>query len=461
MSSGTRIVIVGAGPCGLGAAWRLNELGIDSYEVFEREDYVGGLSASFVDDSGFTWDIGGHILFSHYDYFDAVMESVLPHNEWLPHQRESWIWMRNRFIPYPLQYNIGRLPAREMMECLAGLVKRGGNDLDMEKANFLDWIRNSFGDGIAKHFLVPYNRKVWAYPPEELSAGWVGERVAVPDVQRIMGNIITGRDDCSWGPNNTFRFPLNGGGGAIWRALAGRLPEKKIHLGAELVSWDAGRKVVGFADGTEVPYDYLITTIPVDRLVRAAREPLQSVADGFVYSSAHIVGIGLEGSPPEHLRTKCWMYFPEDDNPFYRVTVFSNYSLRNVPAGGYWSLMGEISESPKKPVDRSSLIESAVKGLVNTRLIEDKARIASTWSYRAEYAYPTPFLGRDAILDTLLDELLAGGVYSRGRFGAWKYECSNQDHALMQGVEAVENILFGTPELTVRYPAFVNSGRVR
>jgi len=256
------IAIIGAGPCGLGAAWRLNELGYSNYKIFEKNDHIGGLSASFVDDQRFTWDIGGHIQFSHYDYFDGVMQTVISQKDWIAHERESWIWMRDRFIPYPLQYNIGRLPAKEMMECLDGLIACRDSSADHDKANFLEWILHSFGEGLAKHFLIPYNKKVWAYPPEDLDAEWIGDRVAVPDVNRIKDNIASGRDDCSWGPNNTFNFPLHGGTGAIWRGVAERIPRDNIILGAELSSWDTDRKVLKFTNAIEHSYDYLISTMP-------------------------------------------------------------------------------------------------------------------------------------------------------------------------------------------------------
>jgi len=68
-----RVVIVGAGPTGLGAAYRLHQLGEDDFLVVERGDRAGGLAASYVDDQGFTWDTGGHVHFSHYAYFDALM----------------------------------------------------------------------------------------------------------------------------------------------------------------------------------------------------------------------------------------------------------------------------------------------------------------------------------------------------------------------------------------------------
>jgi protoporphyrinogen oxidase len=459
VSDKKKIVIIGAGPCGLGAAWRLHELEMSNYEVFEKNPCVGGLSASFADEKGFTWDIGGHIQFSHYDYFDRVMAALLPEDGWVFHERESWIWMRNRFIPYPLQYNIGMLPEKEMLECLAGLINCSNSSLP--NANFLEWILHTFGEGIAKHFLIPYNKKVWAYPPEKLSAQWTGERVAVPDVKRVIENIINEREDCSWGPNNAFKFPLYGGTGAIWDAVANRLPKEKIHLCSELMAVDTDRKILKFKNGHEENYDYLISTMPIDQLVHCIKGIECNPNERFVYSSTNIIGVGLKGAPPEKLRTKCWMYFPEDDNPFYRVTVFSNYSPNNVPQGGYWSLMGEVSESPHKPVKRDQLINDALQGFYNTQLIEKNASIVSIWTHRAEYAYPTPFLGRDELIDPYLSALQKKNIYSRGRFGAWKYECSNMDHVLMQGIEAVDNMLFGAPELTLNYPSFINAHRVR
>src|SRR5690242_11509573 len=96
------IVILGAGPTGLGAAHRLKELGLSNLVVFEKEAYPGGLAASFTDNAGFTWDIGGHVQFSHYGYFDRLMDDLLS-DQWLSHERESWIWIADRFVPYPFQ----------------------------------------------------------------------------------------------------------------------------------------------------------------------------------------------------------------------------------------------------------------------------------------------------------------------------------------------------------------------
>jgi len=455
----SRILILGAGPTGLGAARRLEELGHRDWLLLEGNGKAGGLASSFVDEKGFTWDIGGHVQFSHYEYFDRAMEEFLGKDGWLRHERESWVWMRDRFIPYPFQNNIRHLPEDELERCLAGL-RQINNQAAANPANFREWILATFGEGIADVFMVPYNFKVWAFPPELMNAGWVGERVAVTDIQRVLRNIEQARDDVSWGPNNTFQFPLHGGTGAIWEECARRLPSEKLRFNTHAVEIDLEQRHVKTSDGQTLQYDTLISTIPLRELIRlTGQSQLQESADeGLLYSSSNIFGIGLRGAPPEALRTKCWMYFPENNCPFYRVTVFSNYSPNNVPdIATTWSLMAEVSESSQKPVNQEQLLEEVIEGMLKTRLIESREDIVSTWKYRAGYGYPTPGLKRDAALDHILPFFESKDVYPRGRFGLWKYEVSNQDHSFMQGVEIVEHLLNGRAEITAQNPNLANS----
>src|SRR5437868_6726400 len=112
-----KIAIIGAGPCGLGAGYRLQELGETDFVIFDQNSYAGGLATSFQDEKGFWWDIGGHVQFSHYTYFDKIMDDLLGDN-WLEHQRQSAVWIMDRFVPYPFQLNIHRLPPKERDECL-------------------------------------------------------------------------------------------------------------------------------------------------------------------------------------------------------------------------------------------------------------------------------------------------------------------------------------------------------
>lgn len=145
------------------------------------------------------------------------------------------------------------------------------------------------------------------------------------------------------------------------------------------------------------------------------------------------------------------LYFPEDDSPFYRATIFSNYSPENQPdeeillptkqladgtkpssadakPGPYWSIMLEVSESSYKPVNHETLLEDCIKGLINTELLEPSDEIVSTYVRRFDHGYPTPSLKRNGALDEILPYLQEKNIFSRGRFGAWKYEVGNQDH---------------------------------
>jgi protoporphyrinogen oxidase len=437
-----RIVIIGAGPCGLGAAYRLKELGYRNWAVFEEEPHIGGLSASVKDRQGFVWDKGGHVIFSHFKYFDDIIRKLLG-TEFIEHQRKAYIYSFDRWIPYPFQNNIRYLPVKELLECILGLTEAQSRKNDPR--HFKDWILYTFGDGIAKYFLIPQNLKTWGYPLEYISKDWIGERVSVIDIKRILKNIIADKDDVSWGPNNKFKFPLYGGTGGLFNKFQPIIKEK-LFLRKKAVGINIKKRQILFADGSKDNYDILINTSSLDQFIRMMepRQKALSCASGSLkYSGSYVVGVGLKGRCTS---TKCWMYFPEDKTPCYRITYFSNYSRHNVPDHSlYWSLLCETSYSRYKKVTKSNIIEDTINGLIATKLISksDKKNIVSTQLIDIKYSYPIPTLKRDNALQLINASLEKNMIYSRGRFGAWKYECGNMDHSLMQGVNIVERIVLG------------------
>jgi protoporphyrinogen oxidase len=447
-----KIIIIGAGPTGLGAGYRLKELGYTNFTIYDRQPQIGGLASSFTDSAGFTWDIGGHVMFSHYKYYDRVFEELMG-DDFQMNNRESWVRMMETWVPYPFQNNVRYLPKQAAFECLSGLVKAQMEADHRSTRNFGEFIDAVFGDGIARHFMRPYNFKVWAHPPEMLNKEWIGERVAMLDIHRAIKNVVLGEDDFGWGPNNQFKFPLFGGTGEFYRRFAKPLAGHiELNKGVDFIN--LRRKEVRFSDGQVLPYDTLISTIPLDKLCNdmlngEVPRPIKQSAARLRHSGGYMVGVGIRQPCPS---TKSWMYFPEDNCPFYRVTYLSNYSPHMTPDNNrYYSLLAETSYSEFKPVDGSRIVEDTIAGMVRAGLIseEDRNDIVDTWVFDAKYSYPTPSVERDGILKEVIPCLEGHDIYSRGRFGMWKYEVSNTDHSLMQGVELVNRLLLGEPESTI------------
>ena len=440
----SRLLIVGAGPTGLGAAHRLAERGHDDWVVLEAGDGVGGLARSFTDAAGFTYDIGGHVLFSHYPYYSEVVARALgeEHSEL---QREAWVFMEGRFIPYPFQNNIRDLAPETVYECLVGLIE--AQRRQHHPATFADWLQAVFGDGMARHFMLPYNEKVWATPPELMGYGWIGERVPVVDVAAVLRNVVLGQDQVGWGPNSTFRYPLRGGTGRLYREIAKPLSDR-IELSRPVVAVDPDARTVTTADGRAWSYDALLSTMPLDGLVGACRgapAAVRAAAGRLAFSGTHVVGVGLDRPAGT---TRNWVYFPEPDVPFYRVTYLSNYSPHITPAAGQMLLLTETSTSAHRPQGGATIADRVIDGLVTTGLMrpEDRGRVVTTWRCSPARTYPVPTLDRDAALAAIEPWLRRRRIWSRGRFGAWRYEIGNMDHSFMQGVEWVDHVLDGAPE---------------
>lgn len=445
-----KIVIIGAGPTGLGAAYRLHELGYENWVLYEKSDYVGGHASSHVDPQGFVWDEGGHVIFSHYPYFDKLIEQMLGGEE---NQlvRESWIVSGESWVPYPLQNNLRYLPKSVQVDCLLGAAVAAANGKLREATNFREWILASFGQGIADVFMFPYNTKVWTTPLEQMSKSWIAERVAVVDFKRMLESVLLERDDMGWGPNSKFKFPLHGGTGAIYRRMANCFPGK-VQRGKELVEVDSARRRVSFADGGGDTYDILISSAPIDLLVRAlkpADEQMREAAAQLEHNNLLVLGIGLK----KKIETgKCWIYFADEAIPCYRATHFSHYSRFNVPDGDtehYSSLMCEVSFRAGELPDSERILDRVIGELIRVKILEasDRDRIVSRYSRAVAYSYPIPTLDRDRALAILQPALMQQGIYSRGRFGAWRYEVGNMDHSVMMGVEAVNHIVAGEKEV--------------
>jgi protoporphyrinogen oxidase len=439
------VVVVGAGPCGLACAWELRRLGVPDVVVLESAASAGGLSGSTLDANGFTWDRGGHVLFSHYREFDELLAEVLG-DDVIEHDRAAYVHVDGRFVPYPLQNNLRHLSRDLAVECLIGLI-RAQTTASSSATTFDEWLVAQFGEGLAGCFMHPYNQKVWQIPLNEMSVSWVGERVAVIDWQQALRSILTGVDPEPWGLNATFSFPAAGGIGEIWRRLAALLAETVLYR-HPVGGVDPRRRRVSLESGAVLEYEWLVWTAPLDRLINVstgATSQVRRAADALRHTSVTVVGLGYETPDVEG---RSWVYVADKEVPFYRLTTFSRYSPAHVPDGRtdrFCSFMAEIARgggrrptaSPERHVDR------AIREL---GLVPADARVVSTHVDDLDHAYPVPTIDRDRALQAIEPWLDRHGILARGRFGTWRYEIGNMDHAVKMGVDAARRIAHGTEE---------------
>lgn len=461
----TELLICGAGPAGLGAAWRLSELFQTASQsadwlLVEASAKAGGMAISEQQD-GFTWDLGGHVLFPHYQYFDDVLDKVVP--EWVEVKPVRGAWMFDQFIPYPVQRNIRYFPDEVLDECLHGLSTIKNDPPDAQ--NFEQYLKASFGEGLYQHFFEALNLKMWGTHPGKMDASWTQHRsgsktsnVPSVDLQRITDNINNKQDDLAWTEDTRIRYPSFGGTGAVWSGVAARLPEERLAFNRKIVAVNTKDRVATFSDGGQARYDNLFTSMPLDRLLSCLEDKpeLSELAKQFSPAVVDVVGIGISGECPDELKGICSVYTPVETIAFWRASILSNFSATMAPDNA-WSILCEINSGPDRPAV-SDPVSAVIEGLEQLGFASS-GQIISQWHRHLPYGYPVPCRERDILLKEIQQELEACGISSRGRFGGWKYEVCNQDHAFMQGVEFVDSITAGVAEVTYPTPHLLGEKR--
>ncbi len=458
------MLIVGAGPCGLGAALEMLESGpggANDFLIVDSGKQAGGWATSVCTGEGFTFDFGGHVLFPHKHYarFAELLDGL--GLEWARSRPERGVQSEDRFLPYPAQRNLHRLPLRKLLAALASvkLHRRRVRDVKaMEGGDMGSYLHAHFGPYVTALLMAPLNRKQWAHAPEALTNVWARHRsgsstrnVADMNLKKTVRNFLLGRDDPGWQPDTRVSYPERGGSGAIWAAVAEAVPAEKMLLGVRVESVSLAAKTARLSNGETVRWKQMVSTMPLDILLGSieGRPELQAQAKRFIKARSRLYGFGIEGEMPARYRGLHSCQVTDADVPFWRMNFPMTVSKGNGPDGCY-SVLCEMSEPGGEPAGEDAAVRASVESSLRRMGLIGKPeqKIVSRWEYRIEHGYPVPFLERDALLAEVQPVLEAAGVYSRGRFGAWRYEISNQDHAFMQGVEVVRRILFRVPEET-------------
>jgi protoporphyrinogen oxidase/glycosyltransferase involved in cell wall biosynthesis len=463
-----KTAIIGAGPTGLSAAYHL---GHDAL-LLEKNSMVGGWCRS-IKDNGFTFDYAGHIMFSNDPYVLELYDLLLGSNvHW--QNREAWVYSKNVYTRYPFQGALYGLPPEVIKECIVGAVEArfgalvngnagaergiatarvndccadGGATLASTKlaspdnpgpANFEEFIYRVWGAGIAKHFAIPYNRKLWAVPLTEMETSWLGGRVPLPDLEEIIDGALQPLGK-PMGPNARFGYPLRGGFQAL---MSGFVPHIKgtIELNADVIGISPTERIIMLADGRRYQYEDLISTMPLPELVKmmgdAAPDEVKQAALGLRHLSVRCVNIGVDR---ENITDKHWIYYPED-TVFHRIFVQGNASPECNAPGGF-GFTCEITYSPElKPLPASGqeLIDRCVRDCIKVGFISADDKIVASNEIDMPYAYVVYDHARAGNVEIIKNWLLQHDIVLAGRYSEWEYY--NSDHAFIAGKKAAETV---------------------
>jgi len=416
------VIIVGGGLTGLSAGLHLElERPGLPWQLFEKGDRPGGHART---DSirGFHFDKTGHWLHLRDPSMKALVAELFPggapERELVPVARKARVFSHGALLRYPFQANLHGLPPKVISECLLEFI-RAVNDPASQRPpeNFEDYCLKRFGAGIARHFMIPYNAKLWGVHPREITAAWCTRFVPIPKLEEVVRGAV-GDVPEEMGYNVHFLYPRQGGIESLVRALLARLPKERLHTGAGLEKVDLGRREVRIA-GQRLPYRALVATLPLPELCRCIvdlPDELALWASRLRCTPVRYLNVATRVPPAADYH---WLYVPEARYPFYRVGVYTNAVPEMAPPG-CGSLYVELSERGPKP-EMSTLLPVVAEALVAAGVLGQAEDILFAELREIEYAYVVFDEHYYEALARLVPFLEAHAIYPRGRYGSWTY----------------------------------------
>lgn len=424
------ILIAGAGLAGLSAAYHLGER---DYLLIEKEDRAGGLCRSLRDE-GYVFDFTGHLLHMRRPEIRDLVMSLLGEDAFLRVDRRSGVYSHGVFTDYPFQVNTRGLPPAVVRECVMGFLETLQRQTSALEPTFRQWVLSTFGTGIARHFMIPYNTKLFRTDLEELSADWVSWSIPRPTWEDVIRGAL-GTNRKSFGYNPQFLYPRDGGIDHLPRALLRNIREPCLLT--SLVSVNAARREATLSDGRRIQYETLISTIPLPSLIASmetAPLEIRRAAGGLRHIAVTNLNLGFDAPSPVPYH---WVYFPEPSFPFYRAGIYSNLCPASVPEG-HGAFYVEVSHRPDERLDTAALARECAERLRDVGMVPQSARLRHVRAVEIPVAYVIHDRWRREALPRLEEYLGRHGILSIGRYGAWEY--SAMEDALWQGRTAAASL---------------------
>jgi protoporphyrinogen oxidase len=412
------VVILGGGLTGISTAVHLRA----PWVLFERDERLGG-HARTDQREGFRFDKTGHWLHLRDPAVKQMVDELLP-GQMVPIARRARIFSHGVLTRYPFQANLHGLPPEVVKECLLGVIEAKIKSAVVaatppaapdEPADFEAYCLRHFGAGISKHFMIPYNEKIWGVHPREITAAWSSRFVPVPNLEQVIAGAV-GAGPAEMGYNQSFLYPKTGGIETFTRALQTRMAGGQVHTRADpdTIDWRRREVVVG---GERIPYRALVATIPLPELLKRMPElppEIEAEVARLRCTTLRYLNIGARGKPREDWH---WIYVPEKRYPFYRVNVFSN-AISSMAPEGCSSICVEMAD--RGPITEASLRDTTA-ALVAAGALRSASDVVFTEGKQIEYAYVVFDQHYYQATRAIFAFLEGSGIYPRGRYGAWTY----------------------------------------
>jgi protoporphyrinogen oxidase len=449
LRSGDRVVICGAGPAGLTAAYLLTRAG-HPVTVLEADRLVGGLART-VEHQGYRFDIGGHRFFTQLPVVQALWEELLD-GQMIDVPRLSRIYYKGRYFQYPLQL-VDALQGLGPVECARIFLSYTRARLfpARQVENFEQWVSNRFGGRLYRLFFKTYTEKVWGIPCTEIRAEWAAQRIQGLSLMRALlsATPLNRRPTPIKTLIHQFKYPRLGPG-QMWEACRDRVIERggRILMEHEVTRLEIedGRVRAMWArtpDGDRrFEAEHFISTAPLRALIGAAGDSappsVQLAARGLSYRDFIVVALILDRA---ELFPDNWLYIHSPDVRVGRVQNFNNWSAALVPDQGRTCLGLEYFCSRGDDLwamDDASLAALARRELSLLGLARGAAVVDSV-VVRVPDAYPvynSTYRSHLEVLRGFLDPI--ANLHTVGRNGMHKY--NNQDHSMYAAMLTVANL---------------------
>lgn len=453
---GKRVVILGAGPAGLSAGWKLADRG-HQVDIIELDSRVGGLCKSYYY-KDYTFDLGGHRFISK----DAELIrdiTDLMGDELFESPRKSVVRLKGRYFYYPLAGKdlLSKMNPLTSARCFMDYVYvTTKNKVKKSKEVSLeDWVVNRFGRGLYDIYFGPYSEKLWGIPPSQISKDWAAQRISLLNLWDVFLRLLGKKSNAPKTYATKFFYPVRGGIGRMCDKMAERITSKggRVALNAAVtgirLNGKGIKEVVYRQDEEEktISGDIFISTIPLPEFIKSISPVVDrkyvEVADSMKFRSLRFLNILIDS---ERISDNTWIYVPEGKFKVMRIQEPKNWSPNNAPPDKT-SLILELAcnvGDETWTADEETLTKKCCEELRKLGLLNGE-RVSHRFTTKIAHAYPIYTLDYHKKVEKIFEVLdPIDNLLPIGRQGLYRY--NNMDHSIKMGFLAAAHISDGLPK---------------